>query len=40
MVFMLVRFENRDRQTPANLAMQVGALPHDFDGLYLQTRTV
>ena len=33
---MKVRFENIDRQTPANLAIQVRTLPHEFDGLYLQ----
>ena len=32
-----VRFENRYRQTPANLAIQVQTLPHKFDGLYFQT---
>jgi hypothetical protein len=37
MVFMKVRFENTDRQTPANLAIQVRTLPHKFDGLYFQT---
>ncbi len=35
--FMKVRFENIDRQTPANLAIQVRTLLHKFDGLYLQT---
>ena len=33
---MKVRFENIDRQTPANLAIQVRTLPHEFDGLYFQ----
>jgi hypothetical protein len=33
---MKVRFENIDRQTPANLAIQVRTLPHKFDGLYFQ----
>jgi hypothetical protein len=37
---MEVRFENRDRQTPANLATQVRlvrTLPHKFDCIYFRT---
>jgi len=34
--FMKVRFENIDRHTPANLAIQVRTLPHEFGGLYFQ----
>jgi hypothetical protein len=34
--FMKVRFENIDRQTPVNLAMQVRTLPDEFDDLYFQ----